>query len=68
MRLNSSFPPTGTGVQIRGEQFDVTNYPLVSVITLAHGIIGGRVEGAPEWTRTERYDIRAKAPKPSSRH
>lgn len=72
VRLNSELPPMGPGVQIRGvqirpEQFEATQYPLISIINLAHGVIGGRIEGAPEWVRNERYDIRAKAPKPSSR-
>jgi len=55
------------GVEIRAEQFEATRYPLISIITLAHGVTGGRIEGAPEWARNENYDIRAKAPKPSSR-
>ena len=55
------------GVEIRAEQFEATRYPLLAIITLAYGVTGGRIEGAPEWVRTENYDIRAKAPKPSSR-
>ena len=65
MRLNTAFPPMGSEVQIRPEQFEATQYPLLSIISLAHGI--SRIEGAPEWLQTQRYDIRARAPKPSSR-
>ena len=65
VRLNSEFPPLSTGVQIRAEQFDATNYPLPALISMAHGI--SRIEGASDWMSRERYDIRAKAPGPSSR-
>jgi len=65
VRLNTAFPPMGSEVQIRPEQFEATQYPLLSIISLAHGI--SRIEGAPEWLQTQRYDIRARAPKPSSR-
>ena len=70
VRLNSTLPMAGPGVQIRGvqiraEQFEATRYPLRALIALAHGVT--RIEGAPDWTQTENYDIRAKAPKPSSR-
>ena len=72
VRLHSEPPAIGPGAPIRGveirtEQFEANNYPLTSLITLAHGVVGGRLEGAPEWVRNENYDIRAKAPKPSSR-
>ena len=55
------------GVEFRAEQFEATWYPLTSIINLAYGVVGNRIEGVPEWVRRENYDIRAKAPKPSSR-
>lgn len=72
VRLSAGPPPMGPGVRIRGvefraEQFEATRYPLISIINLAYGVTGGRIEGAPEWVRNDNYDIRAKAPKPSSR-
>jgi uncharacterized protein (TIGR03435 family) len=72
VRLNTAALPMAPGARIRGieireEQFEATNYPLTALINLAHGVAGGRLEGAPEWVRNENYDIRAKAPQPSSR-
>jgi uncharacterized protein (TIGR03435 family) len=72
VRLNTGASPVAPGARIRGieireEQFEATNYPLTALINLAYGVAGGRLEGAPEWVRNENYDIRAKAPKPSSR-
>ena len=65
VRPNTDFPPMGSGRQIGPEQFESIGLPLISIITLAYGVT--RIEGAPEWVRSERYDIRAKATKPSSR-
>ena len=64
VRLNTAMPPLTSGTQIRSEQFESIAIPLISIITRAYGVT--RIEGAPEWVRSERYDIRAKAPKPSS--
>jgi uncharacterized protein (TIGR03435 family) len=44
-----------------------TNYPLFDgVIRYAYELQGFRVIGAPEWTRTDRFDIAAKASRPIS--
>ena len=64
---NPSLPAGGAGVRITPEQFDAPSYPLQSLVSLAHGISGARITGWPEWTRTARYDIRAKTGKPSTR-
>jgi uncharacterized protein (TIGR03435 family) len=52
---------------IRPEQFDATWHPLQSIVSLAYGVGPSRITGWPEWTRTARYDIRAKAGEPSTR-
>jgi uncharacterized protein (TIGR03435 family) len=65
---STSLPPPGTGgAQIRPEQFDAPSYPLQALVSLAHGMSGARITGWPEWTRTARYDVRAKTGKPSTR-
>jgi uncharacterized protein (TIGR03435 family) len=65
---STSLPPPGTGgAQIRPEQFDAPSYPLQALVSLAHGISGARITGWPEWTRTARYDVRAKTGQPSTR-
>jgi len=65
VRLNSTFPLAGSGVQIQAERFEATQYPVLPLIAQAYG--ASRIEGAPDWASSERYDIRAKAPGPSSR-
>lgn len=57
----------GGGIQIRPERLDITAYPLRGIITLAYGVEGTRLEGAPAWTGTERFDIRAIPPRPVER-
>ena len=65
---STSLPPPGSsGVQIGPEQFDAPSYPLQALVSLAHGMSGARITGWPEWTRTARYDVRAKTGKPSTR-
>ena len=65
VRLNSEFLPATSGLQIRAEQVEAIAYPVRSLIAAAYGAT--RIEGAPDWTNRERYDIRARAPRPSSR-
>ena len=65
---STSLPPPGSsGVQIGPEQFDAPSYPLQALVSLAHGMSGARITGWPEWTRTARYDVRAKTGRPSTR-
>jgi uncharacterized protein (TIGR03435 family) len=68
VKPNDSMPsaPTG-GTVIRPEQFHVTWYPLQALVSLAYGVPNSRITGWPEWTRTARYDVRAKTGKPSTR-
>ena len=68
VRLSESLPPPGSvGAVIRPDQFDAPSYPLQALVSLAHGISNARITGWPEWTRTARYDVRAKTGKPSTR-
>jgi uncharacterized protein (TIGR03435 family) len=68
VRPSESLPPRGSsGAVIRPDQFDAPSYPLQALVSLAHGISGARITGWPEWTRTVRYDVRAKTGKPSTR-
>jgi uncharacterized protein (TIGR03435 family) len=60
-----AFPTGGRGIRPGG--FDATWQPLPSIVSLAYGVIPSRITGWPEWTRTARYDIRAKTGKPSTR-
>jgi len=43
-----------------GGRFIATNAPLALLITLAYQLQAFQVQGAPEWTRTDRFDIVAK--------
>ena len=49
------------GVQ-PGGRFVATNLPVRQVIVRAFGIQSFQLTGDPDWLRTERYDIQAKAP------
>ena len=64
---NPSLPAGGSSLRITPEQLDAPSYPLQALVSLAHGISGARITGWPEWTRTARYDVRAKTGKPSTR-
>src|SRR5688572_13338404 len=64
---NPSLPASGSGLRITPEQLDAPSYPLQALVSLAHGISSARITGWPEWTRTVRYDVRAKTGKPSTR-
>jgi uncharacterized protein (TIGR03435 family) len=43
-----------------GGRFDASNAPLQLLITMAYQLQAFQLQGAPEWTRTARYDIVAK--------
>jgi uncharacterized protein (TIGR03435 family) len=43
-----------------GGRFNATNAPLALLITMAYQLQAFQVQSAPEWTRTDRFDIVAK--------
>jgi len=43
-----------------GGRFSATNAPLALLITMAYRLQPFQVQGAPDWTRTDRFDISAK--------
>jgi uncharacterized protein (TIGR03435 family) len=68
VKPNDATPTLSTGGRgIGPEGFDATWRPLQSIVSLAYGVTPSRITGWPEWTRTARYDIRAKTGKPSTR-
>jgi uncharacterized protein (TIGR03435 family) len=62
--------PGGRGGGIRptpgGERYDATNVTLKLLITVAYRVKVEQVAGGPDWMNTDRYDMKAKAEKPSS--
>jgi uncharacterized protein (TIGR03435 family) len=49
-----------------GERYLATNSTVKSLITVAYRIKGDEVTGGPAWIETDRYDMNAKAERPSS--
>jgi len=45
---------------LQGDRFVLTNQPLLSIISLAFEIPLYRIDGAPSWLATGRYDINAR--------
>jgi uncharacterized protein (TIGR03435 family) len=43
-----------------GGRFNATNAPLALLITMAYQLQSFQLQGAPDWTRTDRFDIVAK--------
>jgi uncharacterized protein (TIGR03435 family) len=65
-RPHSSFPLGPSDVYVQnGGLFSATNYPLVSYIFFAYKIAGSQEQALlpqlPDWTKTERFDIQARA-------
>ena len=48
-------------------EFSIRNAPLLSIIMVAYGRRDYQLVGSPDWTQSERYDIRAKYPNPDAR-
>jgi uncharacterized protein (TIGR03435 family) len=61
IKLNNSgtttmkFPAPAEG------RFKAANFPLKALISFAYGVLGPQIFGAPEWTKTERFDVEARA-------
>jgi uncharacterized protein (TIGR03435 family) len=55
---------TASPFRVAGEQFTATNMPLRDLVAFAYQLPPSRdrIVGLPDWTRTERYDVVAKAP------
>ncbi len=45
-----------------GNRFAARGYTLVLLIQRAYGVMGWNVSGGPDWIRTDRWDVQAKAP------
>jgi uncharacterized protein (TIGR03435 family) len=62
--------PGGRGSGVRpapgGERYLATNSTVKSLITVAYRIKSDEVTGGPAWIETDRYDMNAKAERPSS--
>jgi len=67
VKRNLELTASSAGVQIRPEQLESIWFPVQALISQAYGVPGGRILGMPDWARTERYDVRARTSKPSSR-
>ena len=49
-----------------GERYVASNCPLKLLITVAFKVKGNHVTGGPDWINTERFDLNAKAARPST--
>ncbi len=62
--------PNARGGGIRpmpgGQTYVATGVPLRLMIKLMYGITDVQIAGGPDWINTERYDVHAKAEKPSN--
>src|SRR5258708_113831 len=62
--------PNARGGGIRpmpgGQTYVATGVPLRLMIKLMYGITDVQIAGGPDWINTERFDVRAKAEKPST--
>jgi uncharacterized protein (TIGR03435 family) len=63
-------PPGGNGGGIRpapgGERYLANNAPLQLLLTVAYRVKADQIVGGPGWMQTERYDMTAKAERPSN--
>ena len=63
MKPNNSGETGGFIQRMRGGTFNVGNQTLLQLIRFAYGLQGLQLVGAPDWLRTERFHITAKARK-----
>jgi bla regulator protein blaR1 len=61
VRENKSPELAMGGGAVRGGRYAITNVPLANLIQNAYRVQPYQLSGAPEWIRTTRYDITAKA-------
>ena len=54
-------------LQIVGDSFVATNYPLWGIVNQAYGVTSKQVERLPTWAQIARFDIRAKSQSAASR-
>jgi uncharacterized protein (TIGR03435 family) len=61
IKLNKSNEGFSRIMPARGGRFTATNIPLQFLITIAYRIKDFQLSGAPDWVKSERYDVEAKA-------
>jgi uncharacterized protein (TIGR03435 family) len=61
VKLNTSGDPHGTAVVQPGGRYMAVNVPVEQLIAQAYGLQSGQLVGGQGWTRTERFDVTAKA-------
>ena len=68
--LKPSNRPLSEGCGIRpapgGQRYEARNCPIKAMIQVAHYVKPEQIVGGPSWVDTERFDMDAKAEKPSS--
>jgi uncharacterized protein (TIGR03435 family) len=60
--IRPSGPGSSTTLQFTPEGLTETNFPLSALLQIAYHLnyLDGTIVGAPEWVRTDRFDIQAK--------
>jgi len=61
IKRNTSGAQTASLGLPNGTAFNMTNVPMRGAISMAYPVKNPEIVGAPDWLRTERYDIVAKA-------
>jgi uncharacterized protein (TIGR03435 family) len=54
------------GIDVAGNRFTATNVPAQLIVRLAYAVPDHRIVDAPEWLRTERFDVVATAARTTS--
>ena len=61
IKRNISDAPNGYVRLEEGSGFNMVNAPVALIVRQAYGLQGFQMANMPDWTRTERYDIKARA-------